>query len=47
MSDDEKLAVREVAALLACVLKIREIGLEDYAAFMTDRKRQTLPRRRA
>jgi len=29
----------------ACVLKIRELGLEGYAAFMAQRKRQTLPRR--
>jgi len=29
----------------ACVLKIRELGLDGYAAFMAERKRQTLPRR--
>jgi hypothetical protein len=29
----------------ACVLKIREIGLDGYAAFMAEKKRQTLPRR--
>lgn len=29
----------------ACVLKLRELGPEGYAAFMTERKRQTLPRR--
>jgi hypothetical protein len=27
------------------VLKIRELGVDDYAAFMAERKRQTLPRR--
>lgn len=31
----------------ACVLKIRELGLDDYAAFMAERKRQTIPRRGA
>ena len=31
----------------ACVLKIRELGADGYAAFMTERKRQTLPRRGA
>ncbi len=29
----------------ACVLKVRELGLEGFAAFMAERKRQTLPRR--
>lgn len=29
----------------ACVLKIREIGPDAFAAFMAERKRQTLPRR--
>jgi hypothetical protein len=31
----------------ACVLKIRELGIEGYAAHMAERKRQTLPRRGA
>jgi hypothetical protein len=29
----------------ACILKIRELGLDGYAAFMTERKLQRLPRR--
>lgn len=29
----------------ACVLKIRELGVERFATFMTEQKRQTLPRR--
>lgn len=29
----------------ACVLKIREIGLDGYAALMTELERQSLPRR--
>ena len=29
----------------ACVLKIRELGPGGYAAFMAERRRQTLPRR--
>jgi hypothetical protein len=29
----------------ACVLKIRELGLEGYATLMTDKRRQSLPRR--
>lgn len=29
----------------ACVLKIRELGVDGYAAFMTERKLQRLPRR--
>lgn len=29
----------------ACVLKVRELGLDGYAAFMAERGRQTLPRR--
>jgi len=29
----------------ACVLKIREVGLADYAALMARRRRQSLPRR--
>jgi Protein of unknown function (DUF3795) len=29
----------------ACVLKIRELGVEGFAAFMASKKRQTLPRR--
>jgi hypothetical protein len=29
----------------ACVLKIREMGLDGFAAFMAEQKRQTLPRR--
>ena len=31
----------------ACVLKIRELGLESYAALMAGQKRQTISRRRA
>lgn len=31
----------------ACVLKIRELGVEGYATFMTEQKRQSLPRRGA
>ncbi len=31
----------------ACVLKIRELGLEEYAVFMSGQKRQSLPRRGA
>lgn len=31
----------------ACVLKIRELGLDGFAAFMAERGRQTLPRRGA
>ncbi len=29
----------------ACVFKIRELGKERYAAFMTENKKQTIPRR--
>jgi hypothetical protein len=29
----------------ACVLKIRELGVDGFAAFMTAQQRQTLPRR--
>lgn len=29
----------------ACVLKIREMGVEDFASFMAEQKRQSLPRR--
>jgi hypothetical protein len=28
----------------ACVLKLRELGLDDFAALMTENKRQSLPR---
>jgi hypothetical protein len=31
----------------ACVLKIRELGADGYATFMTERRRQSLPRRGA
>jgi hypothetical protein len=31
----------------ACVLKVRELGLDGFAALMAKRKRQTLPRRGA
>jgi hypothetical protein len=31
----------------ACVLKIRELGLDGFASFMAGRRRQTLPRRGA
>ncbi len=31
----------------ACVLKIRELGVEGYAAYMAEQKRQSLPRKGA